>query len=106
MIDAIGGKRAYFDLYGKRNMAIREGIKEHGLDTFPMQGFESPTVCCISAPEGMSGPEVYNAMRGHGFELALGYGDLKQSTFRVGNMGWIPEGYIAEMLEALGRVVS
>lgn len=45
-------------------------------------------------------------MRGHGFELALGYGDLKQSTFRVGNMGWIPDGYIGEMLEALGRVVS
>ena len=106
MIDGMGGKQAYFDLYGKRNTAIREGIKEHGLDTFPMKGFESPTVSCITAPEGMSGPEVYNAMRGHGFELALGYGDLKQSTFRMGNMGWIPEGYIAEMLDALGRVVS
>ena len=106
MIDGMGGKQAYFDLYEKRNTAIREGFKEHGLDTFPMKGFESPTVSCISAPEGMSGPEVYNAMRGHGFELALGYGDLKQSTFRVGNMGWIPEGYIAEMLDALGRVVS
>jgi len=106
MIDGMGGKQAYFDLYGKRNTAIREGIKEHGLDTFPMKGYESPTVSCITAPEGMRGPEVYNAMRGHGFELALGYGDLKQSTFRVGNMGWIPEEYIAEMLDALGKVVS
>ncbi len=106
MINEMGGKQAYFDLFKRRNTAIREGIKEHGLGTFPMKGYESPTVSCISAPNGMSGPDVYNAMRGHGFELAQGYGDLKQSTFRVGNMGWIPDRYIDEMLDALGRVVS
>lgn len=44
MIDGMGGKQAYFDLYEKRNTAIREGIKEHGLDTFPMKGYESLTV--------------------------------------------------------------
>jgi aspartate aminotransferase-like enzyme len=31
---------------------------------------------------------------------------LKESTFRVGNMGWIPEGYIDEMLGALAQVVA
>ena len=102
----MGGKQAYFDLYKRRNIAIRHGIKEHGLDTFPMKGYESPTVSCISAPEGVSGPEVYSAMRGQGFELAEGYGDLKQSTFRIGNMGWMPDEYIEEMIDALGRVVS
>lgn len=106
MIEGLGGKQAYFDLYKKRNTAIREGIKEHGLDTYPVKGYESPTVSCISAPEGMTGPEVYNAMRGHGYELAQGYGDLKHSTFRVGNMGWIPDDYICGMVEALGKVVS
>ena len=52
------------------------------------------------------GPGGYNAMRGHGYELAQGYGDLKPTTFRIGNMGWIPEHYISEMLETLGKVVS
>ncbi len=106
MIEGMGGKQAYFDLFKKRNMAIRNGIKEYGLHTYAKKGYESPTVNCIAAPDGMSGPDVYNAMRGHGFELALGYGDLKPTTFRVGNMGWIPDEYIAEMLGALGKVVS
>ena len=85
---------------------VIDAIKEHDLDTYAKKGYESPTVNCISAPDGMSGPDVYNAMRTHGFELAQGYGDLKSSTFRVGNMGWIPDEYIAEMLAALGKVVS
>jgi aspartate aminotransferase-like enzyme len=54
----------------------------------------------------MSGPDVYNGMRKHGFELTQGYGALKGTTFRIGNMGWIPDEYISEMLEALGKVVS
>lgn len=106
MVDEMGGKHKYFELYKKRNTAIRNGIKKHGLDTYPMKGYESPTVSCIKAPEGMTGPDVYNGMRGKGFELAQGYGALKQETFRIGNMGWIPEEYITEMLEALGEVVS
>lgn len=106
MIKCLGGKKAYFDLYKKRNMAIRNGIKEYGLDTYAKKGYESPTVNCIVAPEGMTGPEVYYAMRNHGFELAQGYGDLKPATFRVGNMGWIPDGYISEMLQVLGKVIS
>jgi aspartate aminotransferase-like enzyme len=106
MIEDRGGKQAYFDLYKRRNTAIREGIKKYGLDTYAKKGYESPTVNCISAPEDMSGPDVYNAMREHGFELAQGYGDLKPTTFRIGNMGWIPDEYINEMLKSLEKVVS
>ena len=106
MINKEGGKKWYFDLYKRRNRAIREGITEFGLDTFPMKGYESPTVSCIEAPKGMSGPEVYRRMREKGFELAQGYGLLKDSTFRIGNMGWIPDKYITEMLKALEETVT
>jgi aspartate aminotransferase-like enzyme len=106
MIQDRGGKEWYFDLYKRRNRAIREGIREFGLDTFPMKGYESPTVSCIEAPEGMNGPEVYQSIREEGFELAQGYGVLKDTTFRIGNMGWMPDEYIAQMLEALEKVVS
>ncbi len=106
MVERMGGKQAYFNLYKKRNTAIRQGVKKLGMDTYPMKGYESPTVSCISAPEGMSGPDVYNGVRKLGFELAQGYGKLKDTTFRIGNMGWIPDEYISEMLEALGKVVS
>ncbi len=106
MIEEMGGKKTFFDLYKKRNNWIREGIKEIGLNTFAKKGYESPTVNCIAAPEDMSGPQVYEAMRGKGFELAKGYGDLKETTFRIGNMGYIPDEYFSEMLETLEKVVS
>ena len=106
MIAGKGGKDWYFDLYRTRNAKIRKGIEELGLSTFPRRGFESPTVSCISAPEGVEGPEIHEAMRGEGFELAQGYGTLKNTTFRIGNMGYIPEGQIDSMLEALGTVLE
>jgi aspartate aminotransferase-like enzyme len=105
LVDKMGGKKNYFKLFKKRNTTIRQGIKRLGLDTFPKKGYESPTVSCITAPVGMSGSKVYKEMRKHGFELAEGYGKLKNITFRIGNMGWIPDIYINEMLEALGKVV-
>jgi aspartate aminotransferase-like enzyme len=105
MIEERGGREWYFDLFERRNTRIRDGVEALGLSTFPAKGYESPTVSCVTAPEGMKGSDVYRAMRGRGFELAEGYGALKESTFRVGNMGWIPDEYIGEMLEALGEVV-
>jgi aspartate aminotransferase-like enzyme len=105
MIEDRGGRQWYFDLYRRRNTAIREGIEELGLSTYPMEGYESPTVSCVTAPDGMKGPEVHRAMRSSGYELAQGYGALKESTFRIGNMGWIPDEYIDGMLGALGEVI-
>jgi aspartate aminotransferase-like enzyme len=106
MINGKGGKKWYFDLYRKRNRKIRRGIEKLGLSTYPAKGSESPTVSCINAPGKMGGPDVYKAMRGKGYELAQGYGSLKDSTFRVGNMGWIPSKSIDDMLAALAQVVS
>jgi aspartate aminotransferase-like enzyme len=106
MIQGKGGKKWYFDLYRKRNRKIRRGIEKLGLSTYPAKGSESPTVSCINAPGKMGGPDVYKAMRGKGYELAQGYGSLKDSTFRVGNMGWIPSKSIDDMLAALAQVVS
>jgi len=106
MIDGRGGKTWYFALFKRRNQKIRKGIEELGLSTFPKEGYESPTVSCINAPGDELGPAVYEAMRGEGFELAKGYGALSESTFRIGNMGYIPDEDIDIMLEALGRVLE
>jgi aspartate aminotransferase-like enzyme len=58
----------------------------------------------VKAPKGVLGPKIYEAMRGKGFELAQGYGALKDSTYRIGNMGYIPNLSITQMLDALGQV--
>jgi aspartate aminotransferase-like enzyme len=43
-------------------------------------------------------------MRAKGFELAQGYGALKDTTYRIGNMGYIPDLSINQMLDALKEV--
>jgi aspartate aminotransferase-like enzyme len=106
MIERNGGKKWYFDLYKRRNLRIREGIEKLGLSTFPKKGSESPTVNCINAPQGMKGGAVYERMRQKGFELAQGYGQIKEKTFRIGNMGYIEMNDIDLMLSALSDAVS
>ncbi len=99
------GKEKHFEMYKNRSMKIKEGIEDLGLSLFPEEGYESPTVSCVNAPEGKSGLEVYNEMREKGFELAKGYGDLSEKTFRIGNMGYVTFEKIDLMLEALEEVL-
>ncbi len=106
LIEAEGGKRKRLELYSERSRRITEGIRGLGLSLFPKPGCESPTVACVNAPKGMSGLEVYERMRGRGFELAKGYGALRERTFRIGNMGHIRFEDVDEMLRALGEILK
>ena len=105
LIDSWHGKEKYFGLYRERNRRIREGIQKLELTLFPKEGYESPTVTCINAPSNIAGPEIYQKMREKGFELAKGYGSVKDTTFRIGNMGYIEFEDIESMLNALGEVL-
>ncbi|MFQ6065209.1 MAG: pyridoxal-phosphate-dependent aminotransferase family protein [Candidatus Bathyarchaeia archaeon] len=105
LIDEWGGKEKYFGLHRERNRRIREGVQGLGLTLFPKEGYESPTVTCISAQDRISGPEIYQRMREKGFELARGHGSIKETTFRIGNMGCIELRDIELMLTALGEVL-
>lgn len=106
LIESEGGKQKRFELYSKRSQKIKAGVEALGLSLFPQKGYESPTVACVNAPKGMSGPEVYERMRERGFELAKGYGELKERTFRIGNMGYIRFEDVDEMLRALGEILK
>jgi len=106
LVDEWGGKHRYFGVYRDRNMKIRNGVEKLGLSTFPDKGYESPTVSCINAPKTIDGPTIYQKMRENGYELAQGYGALRKTTFRVGNMGWIESRDIGTMLEALKGVLQ
>ncbi len=76
---------------------IWNGVAEMGLTTLTEKGYESPTITAVVTPEGVTGIQVYEAMRERNFELAKGYGAVKEKTFRIGNMGYIPFEDIQEM---------
>ncbi len=106
LIESWGGKQKYFDLYAERNRRIREGVRELGLTLFPKKSYESPTLTCVNAPGNMNGPDVYRKMREKGFELAQGYGTVKNTTFRIGNMGYIEFEDIGSMLKGLEETIK
>lgn len=106
LIDEWGGKQKYFDLYSERNQRISKGIQKLGLTLFPKKGAESPTVSCINTPQGVNGSVIYQKMREKGFELAQGYGEVRNVTFRIGNMGYIESQDIDLMLKAVSEVLG
>jgi len=66
------------------SMIGRRGID---LQVVAPEGSRSPTVTVITLPDGMPGPEVSDAIKARGFTVGGGYGDLKDTTIRIGHMG-------------------
>ena len=96
----------WIDMYRVRAERIRRGVEGLGLRILARRGYESPTITVVYAPRGVSGIEIYNEMRRRGFELAKGYGPLREETFRIGHMGYITDQEIDDMLKALGEVIG
>ena len=107
IIEKMGGKDKWLEMYQKRSKMIRDGVHEMGLNVLAEPGHESPTITAVLTPEGVKGTEIYEAMRDRGFELAKGYGEgIKEKTFRIGNMGYMTFEDIQDMLSNLKEVVS
>jgi predicted phosphoserine aminotransferase len=72
-----------------RVMAERtwEWCESMGLDTLAPPQFRGPTVTAVKCPPGWTGPKVAAAVKQQGYEVATGYGRLKDETFRIGHMG-------------------
>jgi aspartate aminotransferase-like enzyme len=54
----------------------------------------------------MTGPQVAGAIRKHGFQIATGYGRLKEETFRIGHMGDHTPDRLDALLEVLTSVLQ
>ncbi len=71
-------------------VSLRRGVD---LRIVAPEGVRSPTVTVVTVPSGMRGPDVCEAVKSRGFTIGSGYGDLKDTTFRIGHMGdHTPEG--------------
>lgn len=61
--------------------------------------------CTVSALQPVKSPDVIRAeMKKRGFTLGGGYGEWKESTFRIGHMGDIPLDDLNAMLDVLEEV--
>ncbi|MBK9049632.1 MAG: alanine--glyoxylate aminotransferase family protein [Chloroflexi bacterium] len=74
-----------------RHLALRDRTiawaKGHGFNIFPAPGYESPTMTCVENNLGISVSALNKFLRTKGMVISSGYGDLKDSTFRIAHMG-------------------
>jgi aspartate aminotransferase-like enzyme len=82
-------------------------MRAHGVEVAVLapEGHRSPTVTCVSLPDGRSGPEVVAAMRERGWVIGGGYSRLKESTIRIGHMGDHDPQVLGELLGDLSEVL-
>jgi aspartate aminotransferase-like enzyme len=82
-------------------------MRADGVDVgvFAPAGHRSPTITCITLPEGISGPDVVGAMRERGWVIGGGYSRLKETTIRIGHMGDHELDDLTQLLDALGEVL-
>jgi len=70
------------------------------------EGYRSPTVTCLTVPDGKTGSAVNEAMKKRGYTISAGYGALKDSTIRVGHMGDHTVAELDELLAVLSEVLA
>lgn len=70
------------------------------------EGFRSPTVTCITVPEGFTGSAIAADAKARGYVIATGYGKLKDETFRIGHMGDHTVAELEELLAVLTDVLK
>ncbi|CAN5640004.1 alanine--glyoxylate aminotransferase family protein [soil metagenome] len=76
-----------------------------GLSILAAPGFRSPTVSTVRCPSGWTGPAVAAAVRERGFQIATGYGRMKDETFRIGHMGDHSLDRLEMLLDALRHIL-
>ena len=102
------GLQARFDRHSAMAKRVYEWVDEmrenRGVElrVLAPEGVRSPTVTCITVPEGWTGPRVAAGVQARGFTIATGYGAMREATFRIGHMG----DHTLNRLEKLLAVIS
>lgn len=91
-----------------RRMAARTAAwaESCGMTLASERGFHSPTVSCLQPPEGIDAQALVAAVAKKGFTLGSGYGQWKESTFRIGHMGEVHEDDLDPLFAALDEALD
>ncbi len=101
------GLESVYDRHAEIGEYTRAGVKSLGLQLLANdESRASNTVTAIKMPEEIDGGRFMAMMREEeGIVLAGGQGKLTGHCFRIGHLGWVNKADIAEVLEALARVL-
>lgn len=92
-----------------RHRAMADKVRAWGeqhLGLFAAPGFRSDTLTTITNSRGLDYADLSSYLKSHGLAIANGYGDLKNTTFRIAHMGDVPMARLDSLLELLTAYVT
>lgn len=72
---------------------------------FPEEGYRSKSISVINRG-ALDFDAFHKRLKAEGYEISNGYGDVKESTFRVGHMGDVTPDGIKELLSAMDAALE
>jgi aspartate aminotransferase-like enzyme len=104
LAEGMEGRWARHTAMAERTWDWVDEMKGRGVDlgVLAPEGRRSPAVTTVTLPEGVRGPDVTKAVIERQWLVGGGYGQLKESTIRVGHMG----DHTLEQLEGLLGVLT
>ncbi|HWV55967.1 MAG TPA: alanine--glyoxylate aminotransferase family protein [Longimicrobiales bacterium] len=106
--ETIEARWARHQAMADRTYAWVDEMRSRGVELAVLapEGYRSPTVTCITLPEGVTGPQVNKAMQERGYTIAPGYGKAKEAMIRIGHMGDHTVDELNELLGVLEEVLT
>ena len=92
----------------KRHQIMAEYVRswaEKYFSLFPERGHETPTLTVIENSRGINVAELIKKLGERGFEIANGYGELKEKTFRIAHMGDLTLSEIKELINNINEIL-
>ncbi|MFW9894665.1 MAG: pyridoxal-phosphate-dependent aminotransferase family protein [Candidatus Thorarchaeota archaeon] len=83
----------------------RSWVRKLGLEMFSEKGYESNTVSTIKNNLNLNIGDVINKMLEAGYRIVNGYGNLRNSTFRIAHMGETTIEQLDAMLQVLEKII-
>ena len=104
--EGIEGRWARHQTMADRTYAWIDGMRESGFEigVLAPEGYRSPTVTCVTVPDGLAATDVCADLRAHGYAVAPGYGKARDDMFRIGHMGDHTLDELEALLDALTTV--
>ena len=92
-----------------RHAAMAERVRTWARGQFGIlarSGFESNTVTCVTNRRAIRVADFIRRLKGRGYQISNGYGNLKEATFRIGHMGEHTLRGVEALLQVMDEVLQ
>ncbi len=101
-----GGWRQRHAHYSKLSSILRIGLADLGIKELLPAGESSSMISAFRLPDGIDYETLHSGCKNAGFVIYAGQGGLRQSIFRIANMGEIKESDINRLVQVIGGIIQ